>query len=273
MGRGVAYGTDCPDHLLNVPAGRMSLFPDDPDHFLRWARARAAKPEIPAAVAFLPRPLFGRYIDETLAEAAASRPSGIFYECLCGEVIDIEETGTGSVRLTLAGQHSLDADRVVLALGQLPGEYPIKRPLPFYHRPRYVHVPWRPGFMADIAQHDDLLVVGAGLTAVDIIVQLDRLGHRGTIYALSRRGLRPLSHQPASPYPHFLSGEALPKTVPALLHRVRLEVRRAATEGLDWRPVIDAIRPQALAIWPGFLLAMDLPKRAQVAHETRPFRP
>src|ERR1700722_16783300 len=60
VGRGVAYGTDCPDHLLNVPAGSMSLFPDDPDHFLRWARARGAGPDSPAAADFVPRPLFGR---------------------------------------------------------------------------------------------------------------------------------------------------------------------------------------------------------------------
>jgi uncharacterized NAD(P)/FAD-binding protein YdhS len=31
-GRGVAYGTQCPDHLLNVPAGRMGAFPEEPDH-------------------------------------------------------------------------------------------------------------------------------------------------------------------------------------------------------------------------------------------------
>jgi uncharacterized NAD(P)/FAD-binding protein YdhS len=32
LGRGVAYSTPDPQHRLNVPAGSMSAYPDDPDH-------------------------------------------------------------------------------------------------------------------------------------------------------------------------------------------------------------------------------------------------
>jgi len=32
MARGVAYGTNSDQHVLNVPAGRMSAFEDDPTH-------------------------------------------------------------------------------------------------------------------------------------------------------------------------------------------------------------------------------------------------
>ena len=37
---GVAYRTRSASHTLNVPAGRMSAFEDDPDDFLRFVRRR-----------------------------------------------------------------------------------------------------------------------------------------------------------------------------------------------------------------------------------------
>ena len=36
LARGVAYGTQSPSHLLNVPAGRMGLFPDREGDFLEF---------------------------------------------------------------------------------------------------------------------------------------------------------------------------------------------------------------------------------------------
>src|SRR5271154_3292508 len=38
-GRGVAYGTDCEHHILNVSAAKMSAMPDDSEHFLRWLQS------------------------------------------------------------------------------------------------------------------------------------------------------------------------------------------------------------------------------------------
>ena len=47
LGRGVAYGTQCSRHLLNVRASNMSAYPDDPTHFLHWwARLNHSDPEV-----------------------------------------------------------------------------------------------------------------------------------------------------------------------------------------------------------------------------------
>jgi uncharacterized NAD(P)/FAD-binding protein YdhS len=39
-GRGTAYGTRRSEHLLNVTAARMSVWPGDPGEFARWIEAR-----------------------------------------------------------------------------------------------------------------------------------------------------------------------------------------------------------------------------------------
>lgn len=269
VGRGVAYATACEDHLLNVPAGRLGVFPERPSGFYDWVAARAGQEGFPqnvSAADFLPRRLFGDYLISVLAAAQQSAGPGVEFEIIAGEALDLEENDAQG-RLTLADGRVLDADQVVIALGNLPGEYPIQRPLPFYSGPRYVHIPWRPGVLDNVQPDDDVLLVGAGLTAIDITVQLDRCGHRGVVHALSRRGLRPLAHKPGLPaYPPFLAAEALPTTVRAVFRRVREEVGRARAQGTDWRPVVDAIRAQTGVLWQGFSWA----ERARFMRHVRP---
>lgn len=267
VGRGVAYGTECPEHLLNVPAGRMSAFADEPGHFVQWVRERQGRPGYPASVSsddFLPRKIYGDYISSVLTEARAKAPDTVRFDNVDGEVIDIEERPEGVARLMLADNRTIDADRVVLALGTLPGEYPIRRSMPFFHGRRYVHLPWRPEALEGVGKDQDVLVVGAGLTATDIILQLEQLGHRGTVHALSRRGLRPRPHVPGiAPHPPFLDPAALPRTVRALLHAVRIEVRK----GGDWRAVVDSLRPFSQALWQGF----SWEERARFLRHLRPY--
>jgi uncharacterized NAD(P)/FAD-binding protein YdhS len=269
-GPGVAYHTDCAAHLLNVPAGQMSLFPGVPDDFIEWIRRHLGHVGFPDRVEptdFVPRHLYGAYIVETLETARASAGPGVEFESIAGEAVDLEETAKGST-VILADGRTFSAQAVVLALGNLPGEYPIKRSIPFYRGPRYVHVPWLSSLMGNISRSDDLLVVGSGPTAVDIIIQLDRLGHHGTVHALSRRGLRPLGQKPGlSPYPRFWPDAQPRETVRDWLHLLRSEARRAAANGDDWRPIVDAVRPLTQAIWGAF----SLEERARFMRHARPF--
>jgi uncharacterized NAD(P)/FAD-binding protein YdhS len=269
-GCGVAYGTECEEHLLNVPAARMSAWPDDPEHFLRWARVWGGHQKGRKTIAagdFLPRRVYGRYLAEVLQQAQRNAASSATCESVAGEAIDLEEMDEGG-RVTLTDGRAIVADSVVLAIGNLPGEYPIRRPLPFYHGPRYVHLPWAPGALERIGKHDDILVVGAGLTAVDIIVKCRAQGHCGVVHALSRRGLRPQAHRDGlPPYPSFLAPDSLPPTVRIAFARLREEVRSATAVGKDWRTVIDAIRPVSQAMWQEF----SWEERARFMRHVRPF--
>ena len=82
-GRGVAYGTARPEHLLNVPARRMSAYSDDPGHFSRWYADLAGGTE----ESYAPRMVYGDYLAGLLNEA------GI--EAVRGEAVDIVDDASG----------------------------------------------------------------------------------------------------------------------------------------------------------------------------------
>lgn len=271
VGRGVAYGTNTCAHLLNVPAGRMGAFAEKPAHFLEWVRERVGRPGFPSRVEagdFLPRCLYGDYIGYVLTEARQQADPAVSFVARVGEVVDLDElAGGGSARVFLSDGTTLVADHVVLALGNLPSEYPARSGRQVYRSWRYVHVPWAPGVIDGIDPDAEVLIAGQGLTATDIVIQLAERGHRGRISCLSRRGLRPLPHREVAPWRDFFAGEPAPRTVRALVRRVRAEVDAAAAEGADWRAVIDALRPHSARLWAN----LDWSERARFMRHVRPY--
>src|SRR4051812_50135601 len=71
MGRGVAYSTTEPAHLLNVPAEAMSAWPDEPDHFARRVEAEGG-----ARRGYAQRRVFGGCLGGILGEAGGRRRTG-----------------------------------------------------------------------------------------------------------------------------------------------------------------------------------------------------
>ena len=100
----------------------------------RWARVRAGHLGYPDSIGpgdYLPRWMFGQYLEDVLGESKASAAADVWLEIVVGEAVNIEETHCGPTVVLLDGRR-IEARGVVLALGILPGEYPIRRPLPFY---------------------------------------------------------------------------------------------------------------------------------------------
>ena len=115
---GVAYSTSSASHTLNVPAGRMSAFEDDPDDFLRFVRRR--EPALTGG-SFVPRRLYGAYLAETLDDAR--RSSSLPLVRVAGEVVSVEHVADG-VELGLADGRRLGAGRAALAIGNYPPSDP-----------------------------------------------------------------------------------------------------------------------------------------------------
>lgn len=268
LGAGLAYGTDDPVHRINVPAAKMSLLPEDDTHFARWLAAGdrlAADPEAvrPDGCAFPARALFGDYVAAHLRPLVAD---GIV-EHVRESVSGIARTGA-RWRVATASGAQLDADVVVLATSHPP-------PVP----PAVLRgAEGAPGFVVDataagaldgVAPDADVLVVGAGLTAADIVGTLRARGHGGRITLVSRHGLRSRGHAPAgqaaAPLGDFVSHPAT--TAVTLLRRVRAEVRAATAAGLTWHPVFDALRLQGGAIW----RALPIAERRRLVRHLRSF--
>lgn len=246
--RGVAYGTFDPRHILNVPAARMSLDPAAPDDFLDWLKGRGLAPREDPAGWFAPRQLYGQYLEQRLREAEAAAP-GSRLRRITGDATDLAPAA-GALALTLRGGDALGADAVVLALGNFPPPHP-KVPDPQgYDSPRYFNRAWEPGAVEGIHDDDALLLIGTGLTSIDMLISLERNGHTGPIVAVSRRGLWPLPHAHAPAWPAFLPAEPA-HSICGLLDAVRAEIGKAAAAGVPWASVINALRPRTSELWRG----------------------
>src|SRR5580698_11365598 len=115
IGRGVAYASHDVPYVLNVPAGRLSVQPGDPLHFLRYVRQ--SHPDADTED-FMPRSMYGSYLQEVLDEAERAAPAGVVLKRVFGEVTGIERAvGDKPLLVRVAGRTPVGADRVVLALG------------------------------------------------------------------------------------------------------------------------------------------------------------
>ena len=251
FGLGVAYSTPFDGHLLNVRSNRMSAISDRPGDFVRWLETH--HPDRADPNGFAPRRLYGRYVQDRLAEVRAARPGLI--ETVKGEVVGID---TDAVRL--ADGQILKADAIVLTT---------RNPAPKTAGPgqdgaagRVIGDPWAAGALDRIGPEDDVIVVGTGLTMVDMVLWLQARGWRGRARALSRRGLKPRGHDNRP--------DAYVEPTDDLLHAApsrRLhEARRLSADG-DWRGVMDGLRPITADLWQ----AADIPTRARLVRHLRPW--
>lgn len=254
LGRGRAYSTADPSHLLNVRVSNMSAFPDDPDHFFRWLQVNGPELGIDAATryCFVPRRVYGDYLASLVAD-----PRYPAVDTLCDECVDAEE-GEATVRLHLASGRVVDADYCMLATGN-DGK-------PATLGDASVNA-WMPEALDDLAPDATVLIVGSGLTMIDTVLTLTRTGHRGTIIAVSRRGLLSSTHRDVAAWPIDQGSVPFGAPVSQLLRWIRARVRECEAGGGDWRSVVDALRPHTRALW----TAMSVDARRRFLRHARPW--
>ncbi len=229
IGKGFAYSTTNPSHLFNVRSAQLSAFSGTPDHFERWLAIH--HPELTRNGPFVPRGVYGEYLESALRETAPVGKLRILRQACVG----MRELEHG-VEVTLADGSSLPA---ILRLWRPASELKTESP-------GLLSNPWTDPLPED--RDARVLVIGTGLSMVDTVLSLLDNGHRGKIVAVSRRGsFRSIMRCTARcncPPPtsrwrqHSLSDP--------LAHDL---VRTHVANGGDWRDVMDGMRPHIQTVW------------------------
>lgn len=256
IGCGVAYGACAAEHLLNVSVNRMEigLTPS----FTDWLAPRQDElcdaldeSDGRLADAFVPRHLFGQYLEERVLSAMSF-----------GSIRHVQGKAIGlralPRQMSLVGGRTFPVNIAVLATGNLPSSFPART----RGSKRIIADPWIPGALDGIAADAALLLVGSGLTMVDTVLSLQARGHRGPIDVLSRHGLLPRAHKAGGSWPPFMKAGASPREA---LRAIRAAVGDAVAKGVPWQRVFDAVRPSVPLLWQGW----DLDQRAQFLRHLR----
>ncbi|MEA9565263.1 MULTISPECIES: FAD-dependent oxidoreductase [Xanthomonas] len=246
LGEGVAYSTARPEHLLNVPAARMSALADTPQDFVDYLRAHACCPELDDAQ--LPQQYVGRrhyapYLRERLQAACATSPATLRVHT--ARVQTLQPNADGAL-LQLDDGHTVQAAAVVLAVGNALRPLPLRGATGLSAAQRVEA--WDTEAVAGLPQDAAVCIVGSGLSMADTVVTLAAQAHRGAVHVVSRHGLLPLPHA------HGAAADFDPQPLLALSLRARMRAlrqhtRAALAQGLPWQSVMERIRPLSQALW------------------------
>ncbi|MFG1423314.1 FAD/NAD(P)-binding protein [Roseixanthobacter liquoris] len=268
LGRGIAYSTPDPDHLVNGPARVFSLHADRPEHLTQWVLANAGRrgwaPDegAPPGDAFLPRILYGDYVQDELARALRDGEGRVRFQHVRDTAVDLAPARLGYA-VHLASGAALAADQVVLATGLHAAERGIRIGARLRDSGRYVGDVWRDGAFAGAERDGEILLLGTSLTTLDALISLEKQGFRGTYVAISRRGQLVNRRREVEPWANFLDAAALPRRIGDLLRLVQRERRAVAAAGEDWQRLTPVLKQHLIGLWAG---ASDAERRRFVRH-------
>lgn len=238
FGPGLAYGGIDPAHLLNVRASNMSAYADQPDHFVRWLAAHGKRD---ASAAFAPRAQYGVYAEHVLRSASSSW-GGPSLSRVNADVVACRRNHAGWL-LSLRDGKLTTADAVILAVGNAPSTAPSV----LERAGVRLLSPWDARALARIPP-GDVLLLGAGLTMIDVALSLTKRRKRGVVYALSRRGQIPRSHL-TNTVPPSPAAIDLPLPLSDALQVFRAEVKAMAARGEPWQHAVDSLRSRTPELW------------------------
>ncbi|MEW9571475.1 FAD/NAD(P)-binding protein [Rhodanobacter sp. Si-c] len=246
LARGVAYATRSDHHLLNVRAASMGMFAGKPQGFLDFMQRE--DPSV-AGTDFLPRRCYGDYLEAEVARAMAlGKVHGHDVQVVpfAADAVVPEADGVTVFR----GEETRRVDAAVLAIGTLPPQPLAGVDAEALASGRYVVDPWPLLAAPPAVAPAHVAVIGLGLTAVDVLLELAARWPDTRFTAISRHGLLPEPHLRTTALPSGDSAELIEAMLDAPdVHRWLRLLREAIAQEEDWRSVIDSLRPHIPALW------------------------
>jgi uncharacterized NAD(P)/FAD-binding protein YdhS len=251
--RGIAYNPYSKKQLLNVVAGRMSAYPDQPNHFLDWLCSR---PEFNSleislvAISFLPRALYGEYLTWIWNETTKKTESRHVSIKIIRSMVSDLDFNENQVLLTLEDHQQTRVDFCILATGNhLPGNPLIDNKLAFNSK-NYFRNPWKIESVTGLKNSLPVLIIGNGLTMVDTVLGLLENGFTGDIYSVSNHGFNILPHRHSGLLYTKLTDELHDDiSLTELVALVNRHVKTVRKLGISAEPVIDSLRQHTQRIW------------------------
>lgn len=244
-GIGIAYSTCSENHLLNVPAGKMGAFPSDIEHFIKWLQAAGYSY---SATDFVPRMIYAKYLRSILDEAMRKRSSSFNVNHINDEAVSLEQISSGYA-IKLKGGNTISSGKVVLALGNFPPSHPYVKDMAYIESDRYLYNPWSTGILENLSENDKILIIGTGLTMIDMIADLHKSDFKGEIVAISRHGYVPFVHKFTHPYSSFYDELKECSSIQDVYNIIQKHRKLARLQNVSWRGVVDSLRPHTQQLW------------------------
>ncbi|WP_162144140.1 FAD/NAD(P)-binding protein [Sporocytophaga myxococcoides] len=245
--RGAAYSTEFNFHLLNVNAGKMSAFQSDEDNFINWLKENKYPYNHED---YVPRKLYGNYLSSLLYRELNENLDAI--DIHTEEAIDLTLDNDKAILLLESGKKII-SDKVVLAPGNFPPQSDNDPFEKYINDGIYFTNPWDHKTIIDkIHKEEDILILGSGLTMIDLCTTLFYNSHKGKIYTYSRHGFLPAVHKPVNFYPPFYNEIQKASSLTEVFSIVKKHLRSHKQQGGDWRDIIESLRPFNQKIWMSF---------------------
>lgn len=271
LGQGVAYGTDSVLHRINVPSDKMFVFDEDREDFSRWMQSSGRRASDPAGETgdgdhYSLRRDFGAYMSWLLDRTVADHGPECRLRHYRTDAENVERLAGGTFWITGADGAVVAADAVLICASHAAPAFPWQGDMD-ESLPGLVVNPWAPGALDGLPLDGDAFIIGTGLTMADMVVSLDAAGHKGSILAVSRRGLVPSEQgEFASGFDLFGDREP-PRTALGLLRLVRWRANELTRSGRAWHAAVDALR------WdlPRFWSTLPVSERARLVRHLRAY--